>query len=331
MRGIAFAEGVGSVAGIGGISAAPEAFAQQIAVAGGRDWPIRSFSPGHRTMDGTNTAPTATATLDSLAREFQQLPVASLAPAIVLVLSGLILLIAGRHFLRPVMVVTTILFGAMLGPSILGGIFPRLGAVPLAFIGGLAGLVFVAIAWRLVLGAAMGVIAAFACALLAMLAVDAGFIDARSPGDPAQGVLSAEDAEVHRAIVDHAPRLIHPLVDWADRRWLAEPQQVRTLLGAAAAGGGFIGLVLGAWLTQSSSALLTSMVGAIFTLVGALPFAARHFDRVAEGPRPVGWLLLWLALALAGWLFQTRKGENHPREPGEPSLRRRRTPATGGR
>ena len=138
-------------------------------------------------------------------------------------------------------------------------------------------------------------------------------------------------AEIHRAIVDHAPRLIHPLVDWADRRWLAEPPQVRTLLGAAAAGGGFVGLVLGAWLTQSSSALLTSMVGAIFALVGALPFAARHFDRVAEGPRPVGWLLLWIALSLAGWLFQTRKGENPAREPGEPSLRRRRTHATGGR
>jgi len=72
-------------------------------------------------------------------------------------------------------------------------------------------------------------------------------------------------------------------------------------------------------------------VGAIFALVGALPFAARHFDRVAEGPRPVGWLLLWLALSLAGWLFQTRKGESPAREPGEPSPRRRRTHATGGR
>ena len=276
------------------------------------------------------TPPTATATLDALAREFQGLPVASLAPAIVLVLSGLLLLIAGRHLLRPVMVVTTILFGAMLGPSILGGIFPRLGAVPLAFVGGLAGLVFVAIAWRLVLGAATGVVAAFACAVVVMLAVDAGLIDARSARDPEPGSLSAADAEVHRAIVDRAPRLIHPLVDWADRRWLAEPPQVRTLLGAAAAGGGFVGLVLGAWLTNASSALLTSMVGSIFALVGALPFLARYFDAVATGPRPVGWLLLWLALALAGWLFQSWRADALAAGRDEPAPRRRARAPRGG-
>ena len=50
----------------------------------------------------------ATDTLDSLAREFQQLPIASLAPALVLLLGGLLLLIAGRHFLRPVLVVTAV-------------------------------------------------------------------------------------------------------------------------------------------------------------------------------------------------------------------------------
>ena len=52
----------------------------------------------------------ASETLDTLAQQFQQLPVASLAPALVLVLGGALLLIAGRHFLRPVLVVMTVLF-----------------------------------------------------------------------------------------------------------------------------------------------------------------------------------------------------------------------------
>jgi hypothetical protein len=262
-----------------------------------------------------STPATAVETLDALARQFQQLPVASLAPAIVLVLGGLLLLIAGRHFLRPVMVVMTVLLGAMLGPSALGGVFPGLGGFVLAFLGGLIGLVFVAIAWRLVLGAATGVVAAFACAFLAMLLVDAGFIDARAGEAPLRAPMSSADAEAHRNVVDRAPAIVHPLVDWADARWRAESEQVRVLLLAAAAGGGFVGLVLGAWLTAESAALLTSLVGAIFTLVGAMPFAAKFSDRAAQGAHPLGWLLLWLALALAGWLVQTRKSAAPAREP----------------
>jgi hypothetical protein len=261
----------------------------------------------------SSTSPTAAVeTLDAVARQFQQLPVASLAPAIVLVLGGLLLLIAGRHFLRPVLVVVTVLLGAMLGPSVLGGVFPRLGGFVLAFLGGLIGLVFVAIAWRLVLGAATGVVAGFACAILAMLLVDAGFVDARAGDLLHTSPMSAADAEAHRAVVDRAPAIVHPLVDWADARWRAESEQVRVLLLAAAAGGGFVGLILGAWLTAESAALLTSLVGAVFTLVGAMPFAAKFSDRAAAGAHPLGWLLLWLALALAGWLFQTRKSTPSP-------------------
>ncbi len=115
--------------------------------------------------------------------------------------------------------------------------------------------------------------------------------------------------DAHAVIIDRAPAIVHPLVHWADARWFAEAPQVRTLLGAAAIGGGFIGFVLGAWLTASSAALLTSMAGSIFMLVGAMPFLARYSDRAAQGVHPVGWLLLWLALSIAGWLFQTWRGD----------------------
>lgn len=257
-------------------------------------------------MDGPAQT-TASETLDTLARQFQELPIANLAPALVLFLGGALLLIAGRHLLRPVLVVTTVLLGAMLGPSLLGGIFPRFGGVVLSIVGGLVGLIFMAVAWRLVLGAATGIVAAFACAIVAMLAIDAGLIDARHPNDANAPQIASADAEAHEALVGRSPEIVHGLVHWADTRWLAEPKQVRTFLTAAAAGGGFVGFVLGVWLSESAAALLTSMVGAIFVLVGSLPFIARYSDRVAQGPHPVGWMLLWLALALAGWLFQSSR------------------------
>ena len=258
----------------------------------------------------TSSSPTsAAATLDALARQFQQLPVASLAPAVILLLGGILLLIAGRYFLRPVMVVTTVLLCAMLGPSVLGAWMPSAGGMLLALLGGCIGLVLAALGWRLVLGAATGVVAAFACAFVMMLMVDQGWVNARKPGAPT--AMTATDAQAHDEVIEHTPELMHPLVDWADRRWRSEDPQVRTLLGAAAAGGGFVGVVLGAWMTESSAALLTSLVGAIFTLVGAMPFAAKVSDRVAQGAHPVGWLLLWIALSIAGWMFQTSRAKPH--------------------
>ena len=254
-----------------------------------------------------DTPPSAAETLDSLAREFQQLPIASLAPALVLLLGGLLLLIAGRHFLRPVLVVAVVLFCAMLGPTLLGGLLPGIPGGALTVLGGVFGLAAMALAWRLVLGAATGVVAAFACAVLAAMAVDGGWIDARSPADLLAPGPSAEELRAHDALLARSPGLIHPLVDWADARWLAEPTQVRTLLGAAATGGGFVGVVLGSWMPQSAAALLTSLVGSIFTLVGMVPFAAKYSDQIARGPHPIGWLLLWLALALGGWLFQSSR------------------------
>jgi len=257
----------------------------------------------------------ATDTLDSLAREFQQLPIASLAPALILLLGGLLLLIVGRHVLRPVLVVTAVLVCAMLAPSLLGGVFPSIHGTVLAVLGGLFGLASMALAWRLVLGAATGLIAAFACAVLAMLAVDAGWIDARSPSDALAPGPSQAEIDAHNTLVERAPEVIHPLVGWADSRWLAEPKQVRTLLTAAAAGAGFVGFVLGAWMPQSAAALLTSLVGSILTLVGAMPFLAKYSDRAASGPHPIGWLLLWLALAIAGWLFQTSRAAKAKTDP----------------
>lgn len=282
-------------------------------------------------MDGSEIAsPAAQATLDSLARELQNLPIASLAPAAVLLVGGLLLLAFGKHLLRPVLVIAIIVAGAVLGAPLLGLLAPELGPVVLTVLGGAIGLLVGAVAWRLFLGAATGVVAAFACALLAMLAIDAGLVDARSPADTPAAETRLDEIAARDALLERSPAVLRPLVAWCDERWYSESPQVRTFLGAAAAGGALVGLILGAWLAQSSAAFLTSLVGAMFTLVGGMPILARFIDRAAEPVAPIGWMLLWLSLAGAGWLVQSaQKDRDAPPKPEEAGVAPPRRRARG--
>lgn len=257
----------------------------------------------------TTTLPTAATTLDSFGHQLQDLPIASLVPAGILLLLGLLLLVCGKHLLRPVLVVTIVLAGALLGVPLLGALMPETHGLVLTLLGGLAGAVIAAVAWRLFLGAALGVTLAFFCALLALLGTDAGLIDARSTGDAPPAAVSLSDIADRDRLIERSPAPVRPLVAWAEAKWHAESPQVQVLLKAAAFGGAFIGLVLGAWLSQGAAAFLTSLVGALFTLFGGMPFLLRALDRADEPVRPAAWLLLWLALAGGGWLYQSWRGE----------------------
>jgi hypothetical protein len=254
--------------------------------------------------------PAAVATLDSLVIELRDLPLTSLVPAGMLFLLGLLLLIAGKHLLRPVLAVAIVLASAMLGVPLLGPLFPNTHGLVVTLLGGILGAIVAAVAWRLFLGAALGVTLAFFCALLALLGANAGFIDARSVADaPPEAITLAEVAD-REQLIARSPELVKPLVSWASATWHAESRQVQVLLKAAALGGAFIGLVLGTWLSQGASALLTSLVGAQFALVGAMPFVLRALDRANDSVPPMAWMCLWLSLAGAGWLYQSWRGES---------------------
>lgn len=260
----------------------------------------------------TTTVPSATATLDAFSLQLQDLPVTSLVPAGILLLLGLLLLVCGKHLLRPVLVIAIVLTGAMLGVPVLGGLMPDAHGLVLTLLGGLAGAVVAAVAWRLFLGAALGVTLAFLCALVALLGTDAGLIDARSASDAPPSVVTLSEVADRQRLIERSPEPVRPLVAWAESKWHAESPQVQVLLKAAAFGGAFIGLVLGAWLSQGASAFLTSLVGALFALLGGMPFLLRILER-GDGPvRPIAWLLLWTALAGAGWLLQSWRSVPEP-------------------
>lgn len=267
----------------------------------------------------TTTVPSATATLDAFSLQLQDLPLGSLVPAGILLLLGLLLLVCGKHLLRPVLVIAIVLTSAMLGVPLLGGLMPETHGLVLTLLGGFAGAVIAAVAWRLFLGAALGVTLAFFCALLALLGTDAGLIDARSSADAPPAVVTLSEVADRQRLIERSPEPVRPLVAWAEAKWHAESPQVQVLLKAAAFGGAFIGLVLGAWLSQGASAFLTSLVGALFALLGGMPFLLRALERADEPVRPVAWLLLWMALAGAGWLLQSSRGGADRKDPARES------------
>lgn len=258
----------------------------------------------------TAAASSAATTLDSFGLQLQDLPIGSLVPAGILLLLGLLLLVCGKHLLRPVLVITIVLAGALLGVPLLGALMPDTHGLVLTLLGGLAGALVAAVAWRLFLGAALGVTLAFFCALLALLGTDAGLIDARSGSDAPPAAVSLADVADRDRLIERSPGPVRPLVAWADAKWHAESPQVQVLLKAAAFGGAFIGLVLGAWLSQGAAAFLTSLVGALFALFGGMPFLLRMLDRADDPIRPVAWLLLWIAFAGGGWLYQSWRSES---------------------
>lgn len=248
-------------------------------------------------------------TVESLGRELQSLPIGSAAPALVLALLGVVLLVAGRQLLRPVLVVAFLAIGATFGGTILGGVLPGLSGLPAALLGAIGGVVVSALAWRVLYGVATGAVGGFALALAALVLVQAGFVDARSTEprmvDGVHDAIRLDEVADHDAIVEGAPASIRPLVDWSLARWEAEEPQVRTLLLAAAGAGLFIGFAIGLWLPQQAATALTSLTGSLLVLLGAMPLAASWAGRAPSEVGPTGWLLLWLAIAAAGWVVQS--------------------------
>lgn len=265
-------------------------------------------------------------TLQGLALEVQTLPLLSLAPAAVLLAGGLVLLLFGQRLLKPVLVLALLLASVLFAPPVLALVFTSIGAGLATALGVLLGVVLAAITWRVALGAATGIAIAALATLLVFTGVESGFIDARTPTGFLGASPAGESAETDLATIAarderlaRSPEFLRPLVAWADDRWHAEPAQVRTLLKAAAAGGAFIGFVLGVWLPRSAAAFLTSIIGALFAVSGALPLAAHLAGRPVSPVAPIGWLLLWAALALAGWIFQSSRAESARDGPDAPA------------
>lgn len=120
-------------------------------------------------------------------------------------------------------------------------------------------------------------------------------LDAVSPG-LGQGFL---------AWLDRVNGLVGSAGTWFSERWTAMPKPMQTLLTASAAMGGFLRFVAGAGCPAWAAAVLTSLLGSLLVLLCGAPIVSRILSADSlPDMRPLGWLCLWLAIALAGSVFQ---------------------------
>lgn len=310
--------------------------------------------------------PDTALSLTALAEWVRGLPVASLAPVGILFVAGLLLLCFGQRLLKPVLVLASIVIGvivaARVGPSIATGVPP----VAWSAIGAITGLVVAVLSYRLLLGLAMGVIGGVVFILLALTAVQLGWIDVTSkppPVNAAAATVEEDDSEglqrpvmaaFEAAVVERVPTVLAALTPsvaqdappaehdagsqqvareldqvkpglggaflaWLDRmngmlgstgtwlseRWSAMPRPMQTLLTASGAMGGFLGFATGLAAPTWAGAMLTSLFGSLLALLCGAPILSRVVSAESlPEVRPLGWLVLWLGIAVAGSIFQ---------------------------
>ena len=265
--------------------------------------------------------PLQSPTLHEAALRLQELPLLDLAPAGLLAIVGLLLLFYGQKLLKPSLVCAAIIIGAWVAGPFVGMLSPPIASkVPSLLwpiLGGIAGLVLIALSWRLLVALTFGIVLAAVFVVGSRALVEAGFIDAQASPSAA---LVAEDASstlLSDALVKSAAKLdgvgpavervhtaVRPLILWINARWEAEPPQMRTLFLATSATGMFMGVLLGLFLAKDIAALLTAVVGALFLLVGGLPLAERYSTSFAEPMHPFTWMLVWAVLAAIGFFAQ---------------------------
>jgi hypothetical protein len=323
------------------------------------------------------TLPDTSTSLSALAEWVRGLPVASLAPVGVLFVAGLLLLCFGRKLLKPVLVLGSIFAGIMVAARLGQAIQPSISPLIWSAAGAIAGLVTAVLSYRLLLGLAMGLIGATVAILLALTAVQLGWINVTSQPPPVRAHLApgaVDGSEVRAAIgsgvrwpvqewmeafqstaVDRLPPTDTPearaaiakeldavspglggrFLGWLDQAngfmgnaggWLSEqwngmPKPMQTLVTASAATGAFLGFVAGAACPTWAAATLTSLLGSLLVLLCGAPLLSRVVPAESLPEiRPLGWLAVWVALGVTGWIFQwvTRPTKAAPRRKAEP-------------
>jgi hypothetical protein len=226
--------------------------------------------------------------------------------------------------------------------------------------GAFAGIVVVVALYRLTLAFSVAAIGAVAAMLIATVAAETGLVDvgtkpviaalssandappSSEPSSTASALtLPAGSNEALASQLDQvSPGLGAPIIAWLDRcqtflrtvgdwtesRWEAMPKPMRTLLLASAAAGAFIGFFAGLASPVWAAATLTSLFGSLLVLACGLPLASRVVPPESM-PKisTMGWLCMWLALAITGWMIQwkSRAKKERPRvrsaEQTEPS------------
>lgn len=279
-------------------------------------------------------------------------PTAPWIAAIVTVLAGVVLWLAGARVLKPALALLGLLCGgasgALLFPMFSAPGAPTPGNIDPAWIGlacgGILGLLATLLAYRTAIAVSLGVV----CATLAFVATAGvlGVAQLHAPdrtaeadtspkiwivshGDspasgthggfvrPIQNTVHADEPVSTIGLTGPAASLefaVRERLDIATDHWRTLSRGTQMTLLLSTLGGLLAGMILGLAATRSATALLTASVGSAAWMLGVAWLATQLTPGLIEraGVQPVGWITIWLTLAAGGMFLQRQRRGNAP-------------------
>ncbi len=258
------------------------------------------------------------------------LPWIAYVPAFVGVVAGLLLLIAGNKVLKPVTIVIGTAVGGLLGVVSLTGLleghtYNCPAALASMVLGGAAGAVLALIIFRAALalaGAATfaGVAVLVGCAVFAhMHPVESKIAGAELVAQnnliAVSHVLDPEpDIGTPERVVGTAKIAAGYAWDQAGVAWDSIPVSARGQLVLLGLGAAVVGLLAGALAPRRVEAVVTALGGAGLALV-SVTWLVRAMEVPGQSlfdHGPVGWLIIWLSLGMAGAAVQMYSAGSKP-------------------
>jgi hypothetical protein len=274
--------------------------------------------------------------MSQLIHSIQQMPLAGLVPAVMLLIAGLVLWMAGKTILRGAFILMGFLLGALIGlllddswqAGMPGWVMPVLGGVVLAAVAGLT--------YRLAAAVMMAIALGLACPLC-VIAVNEWQVERgrgiTSEGDENIEVTSSIGSaiEEHQAELDKAKAELQHIRDQASQkivdaaarrgleveatagiervrsfgsavaqsikqRWSETPKRLRPMLMLSGLVGALTGLILGLVARRFSDCAVTAMLGAAIWLTAANVIALR--SGLPDGPWMPKSSIVWMGLWL---------------------------------
>ncbi len=274
----------------------------------------------------------------ALADAFRELPLVGLVPAIVALVTGLLLWWHGERFLRFALMVLGIVVGVPVGLALGAAFAPTLPPLAAAIVGAVALVILAAIGLKFAVAGGLAFLLGVASVLGTMVAIERGLVKLdESPAEapateatawlPASGVTlarwqSEESAEAAveadaealegeaEGPLDHLRGSMTRAQEWTQERWDRLPPQGRTLAAAAGLVGAVIGFGVGLVFRRGAMQLVTALLGSMLILAGATAILGRSFPDWTAASLPGGpWLAMWGVLAVTGGVLQAKRAK----------------------
>lgn len=277
----------------------------------------------------------------ALADAFRELPLVGLVPAIVALVTGLLMWWHGERFLRFALMVLGIVVGVPVGLALAAAFAPTLPPLAAAIAGAVTLVILAAIGLKFAVAGGLAFLLGIASVLGAMLAIERGLVKLDDPPAEApqarlhdrlssRGIVlarwspedeapdeatiegsAASDAD-SRGPLEHLRESMVKAQEWTQERWDRLPPQGRTLSAAAGLVGAVIGFGVGLVFRRGAMQLVTALLGSMLILAGATAILGRSMPDWTAASLPGGpWLAMWGALAVTGGILQARRAKRN--------------------